>query len=605
MDPIAPLGDGDVMPNSHGDCATWATFARSVFPSTLNMMQTPPSHSPTTSSEPSPLERIKAQSNYLRGRIAEELAGPGDHFSDETAQLLKHHGMYQQDDRDRRQRLGDHGTKPPRAYSLMVRTVVPGGWLTSEQLLAHLDLCDELAAGTVRITSRQDLQIHGIPKQNICQVIRRINEMGLTTAAACGDVRRNVMCCPAPYWRDPVHSQMRWLASRLTEELRPRMPVYREIWLGEPGATPSGNGADPEPLYGKTYLPRKFKVGIGLPGDNCIDVHSQDVGLLAICENFNVIGYNVLVGGGMGMTPGRKDTFPALAQPMAYVEPDESIDVVKAILRVLRDFGNRADRRRARLKYLVADWGLEKFKAQTEAYLGRELAEPRQEAVWDVDDHAGWKEQGDGRWFYGLYVENGRILDRNDLRLKSALREVCRKYHLPLTLTPNQGMLLCDVQWEDRPGLEDLLRRHGVKGELEISSARRWAEACVALPTCPLAITESERALPGVIDQLEVELARLGLAQELMNIRMTGCANGCSRPYNADIGLVGRTAGRYAVYLGGRRLGDRLGFLYLDGVPREQIVATLVPLLADFKQHRRPGESFGDYCFRKKPNVVS
>jgi sulfite reductase (ferredoxin) len=558
------------------------------------MSNSPPS---PADKQPSALEGIKAQSDYLRGEIAEELARPTDHFSDVTAQLLKFHGMYQQEDRDRRCQLGDPTVRSERAYRMMVRTGVPGGHITADQLLAHLDLCDELGHGTLRITTRQNMQIHGIAKARLREAVRRINETGLSTLAACGDVRRNVMCCPAPYYGDPVHGQMQWLIGRLSAELAPRMPAYRQIWLGDQPAEPAVGG-EVEPLYGRTYLPRKFKVAVGLPGDNCVDIYTQDVGLLAICENFNVMGYNILVGGGMGRTPGRDKTFAALAQPMAMVSPNQAVDAVRAILAVFRDCGDRSDRKRARMKYLVADWGIEKFKARVEQYLGYPLSPPQPAEVWDVDDHLGWHEQGDGRWFYGLYLPNGRIFDNDHVRLKSALREICRTYRPSIALTPSQGVLLCDVRWEDRPAIEDLLHRHGVKLSDEISNARRWSAACVSLPTCPLAITESERALPEVVADLEREIAALGLDRELFSLRMTGCANGCSRPYNADIGLVGRSPGRYAIYLGGARLGNRLAFLYRDAVPAEQLISTLVPVLAYFKTSRQNGETLGDFCAR-------
>lgn len=572
---------------------------------------------------PSPLEQIKADSHFLRGRIAEELAESTDRFSDTTAQIVKHHGMYQQDNRDRRRMLGDPARGSERVYSILVRTAVPGGRLSSEQLLAHLDLCDELGNGTLRITSRQDLQLHGVPKRSVAQVVARINAAGLTTLAACGDVRRNVMCCPAPYYGDPVHGQMQWMAHRLMTELAPRVPSYPEIWLGKTAKTGTGSdlakadttrtgggevpvpvftqaaGSESEPLYGPTYLPRKFKVAVGLPGDNCVDLLSQDVGLLAICEDFNIVGYNVLVGGGMGMTPSRKATFAALAQPMAFVPVDQTVDVVTAILRVFRDHGNRSDRKLARLKYLLADWGMKRFKAAVEQSLGRELPAARPQEVWDLDDHLGWHDQGDGRWFFGLYVESGRICDGGERRLKSAVREICRKYQPAVGLTPGKALLFCDIRWEDLHGVEDLLRRHGVRMTDDLSNLRRWSTACVALPTCPLAIAEAERALPGIVEQIEAELVRLELDRELVSLRMSGCSNGCARPYNADIGLVGRSPGRYAIYFGGRRLGNRLGAVYRDAVPLEQIVATLSPVLAYFKRARQPGETFGDFCHRK------
>ena len=582
-----------------------------------SLPQIPPQ--PPTLPPPSPLERIKAQSRHLRGRIAEELTESSDHFSDETVQLLKYHGMYQQADRDRQRQLGDPSRRSERVWSLMVRAAVPGGRLSAEQLLAQLDICDELAGGTLRITTRQDLQIYRVPKRNIREVLRRINQSGLTTMAACGDVRRNVVCCPAPYYGDPVHGQMQWMAHRLAEELAPRMPAYREIWLdGGEGVTrqespaprcagyPASGGCDEppspdleEPFYGPTYLPRKFKVAVGLPGDNCVDLYTHDVGLMAVCDNFNVVGYNVLVGGGMGTTPGRSDTFPALAQRMAFATVDQTLGVVQAILQLFRDFGNRSDRRQARLKYLLAEWGLERLKGRVESVLGYALPGPRPDEVWDIDDHVGWREQGDGRWFYGLHVPCGLIADDNAARLKSALREICRRYQPAVGLTPGKSLLVCDIRWEDRPGIEDLLRRHGVRPDGDLSNIRRWSTACVALPSCGLAITESERILAGLVDQLEVGLARLGLAGERISLRLSGCPNGCARPYVADIGLVGRSPGRYAIWLGGRRLGDRLGFLYRDSVPLEQLVAALLPVLAYFQQAREAGETFGDFCSRK------
>jgi sulfite reductase (ferredoxin) len=552
----------------------------------------------------SPLEAIKSQSNYLRGRIAAELADSSDCFSRESVQLLKHHGIYQQDDRDKRQHLGGP-VKPAetgRVYSYMVRTAIPGGRLSSDQLLAELDLCDQFGNGTLRITSRQDLQIYGVTKQNLLPAVRRINELGFTTLGSSGDVLRNIMCCPAPYCRDPVHKQIQGMADYLYKQLSPQMPGYREIWLGQTPTEPADG--EVEPLYGPGYLPRKFKVAIGLPGDNCVDLYAQDVGLMAICVNYQVVGYNVLVGGGMGVTPAKKGTFPALAQRMAMIRPDQVLDVVRAIMLLFRDFGNRCDRRQARLKYLIAAWGLEKFKAQLEARLGYTLAPPHPDDVWDIDDHIGWHEQGDGRWYFGQPVVSGRITDGGQTRLKSALREICRRYRPRIGLTPGQSIVFCDVPIENRAGIEDLLRRHDVKPGSELSNVRRWAMACVALPTCPQAVTESERALPSVLDQLEAELVNLGLAGEVFSIRMTGCSNGCSRPYCADIGLVGRTAGRYAIHVGGRRLGNRLGFLYAEGVPLERIVAALTPLLTMFGRERKEGETLGDFCHRKGPDEL-
>jgi sulfite reductase (ferredoxin) len=434
------------------------------------------------------IEAIKEQSNYLRGKIAAELAESSDHFSPETAQLLKLHGVYQQDDRDRRVHLGDASPKRKNNYRFMIRTAVPGGRLSGPQFLTLLNLAEKFGDGTLRITTRQDVQMYGVAKSNLRAVLKRLDETGLTTIASCGDINRNVVCCPAPYHADPVHAQMQWMAGQIAAALFPKTPAYREIWFDEPAAV---NGThETEPLYGKTYLPRKFKVGIGLPGDNCADVYTHDVGLLAVCREFDVVGYNLIVGGGMGMSPEKAATFPALGRRMAYVRADQVLDVLRAIIGVFRDFGDRSQRDRARLKYLVADWGVERFKKQVEQYLGYDLPSPEIDDVWDTDDHLGWHDQGDGRWFYGLHVPSGRIADVGDARLKTALRELCEGHSPTIYLTPGQCLLLADVYWEDRLHIEDHLRHCGIKQIGEISNVRRWAGACVSLPTCPLALTE-------------------------------------------------------------------------------------------------------------------
>ncbi len=522
--------------------------------------------------KPSPVEVFKLESNYLRGDIGAELRDGNDFFGKSSVQLLKHHGTYQQDDRDARSagRAEGHKGPVPKVFSFMVRTRIPGGKLTSDQLLAELDLCDEIGNTTLRITSRQGLQLHGVLKENLPSAIRRINDVQLTTLAACGDVERNVMCCPAPHHQDPVHAEMQDLADRLAEHLRPQSTAYHEIWLTDPetGEKQLAAGGPPqeviEPIYGPTYLPRKFKTAIGLPNDNCVDLYANDLGLMAIVEHGRIVGYNVLVGGGMGVTPSAEKTFPALAKRMAFVKPEQVIDVATAIIKVQRDFGNRSDRKVARLKYLIHNWGLPKFKAKVEEYYGQPLAEPHADDVHDFDDHIGWHDQGDGRLFYGLNVENGRIEDDGQFRMKTALREICGRFKPGIRLTAHQSVLLTNINAADRPAVESILREHGVKLHDEISTVRRWSMACVAWPTCGLSITEAERALPAIIDGLEVELARLGLEKERFTVRMTGCPNGCARPYNSDIGLVGKAAGRYTVFVGGRLLGDRFE-LHLQG----------------------------------------
>ncbi|MBX7165037.1 MAG: NADPH-dependent assimilatory sulfite reductase hemoprotein subunit [Pirellulales bacterium] len=562
----------------------------------------------------SPVEKTKQASNYLRGTIREELQGETSAFNKDNATLLKFHGTYQQDDRDvRSEKTAAAGKKREKEYSFMVRVRIPGGQLTADQFLAQLDVGDQLGNANIRLTTRQAIQFHGVVKQNLWPVIHRINEIELSTLAACGDVVRNIMCCPAPINGDPVHGQMKAMCDRLVQHLAPRTPAYHEIWVAEPGAEPQlvngaaahgAAGEEIEPIYGRTYLPRKFKIAVGLPGDNCVDIYSQDLGFMAICEDYNVVGYNVLVGGGFGMTPSAKKTFPAIAKRLTYVRPDQVLDVAEAIIKVQRDHGNRSDRKVARLKYLIHNWGLERFKEAVEQAFGQKLPEPHPDDVRGFDDHLGWHEQGDGRWFYGLNVENGRVKDEGNFRLKTALRVLLQELQPGVRLTTHQSLLFTDLAEDQRSGLEQILREHGVKLSHEISQVRRWSMACVAWPTCSLAITESERALPGVIDRLETEVARLGLSSEAFTVRMTGCPNGCARPFNSDVGLVGKAVGKYTVYLGGRLLGNRLNTLYKDLVPLEEIVPTLVPALAFFKQQRINGETFGDFCDRQGVEAI-
>ncbi len=551
----------------------------------------------------SAVEGIKIESNYLRGEIAQELADGTPKFSEASIQLLKTHGTYQQDDRDTRKQAKIEKVPGGKYFSMMIRTAIPGGKLTSEQLLAELDLCDEVGNTTLRITTRQGLQLHGVLKDNLRTVIRRINEVQLTTIAACGDVNRNVMCSPVPYKNDPVYDDLQAMADELAIHFRPQTTAYHELWLtdnetGEKTLAGGGNGQTIEPIYGETYLPRKFKMGVALPGDNSADIYAYDLGLLAICENHKIVGYNLLVGGGMGVTPSADKTFVALAQPMVFVTPDQVIEVATAIVKVQRDFGNRTDRKVARMKYLIHNWGLDRFKQKVEEYYGYQLEPPREVNIDGHNDGMGWHPQGDGKFFYGLNVENGRIKDTADMQLKMALREICTTLAPPMRLTPHQAIIFCDLTEADGETLFGILRKHNVKTSEQISTLRRWSMACPALPTCGLAITESERFLPTVIDQLEAELDHLGLADEVFTTRMTGCPNGCARPYNSDIGLVGKAKDKYTILLGGHREGDRLNWVYKDMVPADDVVKVLRPVLHAFREGRGAGESLGDFCNR-------
>jgi sulfite reductase (ferredoxin) len=559
--------------------------------------------------KPSPVEVAKLASNYLAGDIPTELVDGNPGFGKAAIQLLKHHGTYQQDDRETRKKSVD-GKKSERQVSFMVRCRIPGGKLTAEQLLSQIDLGDECGNGTIRLTTRQSIQHHGVIKGNLKATIKRINDVQLSTLAACGDVERNVMCCPAPIHDSPVREEMMAMAHTLAMHLAPRTRAYYEIWLtdettGEKtlaGGAPEG--ADEEPIYGRTYLPRKFKTAFALPEDNCVDVYTNDLGFLAIHENGKILGYNVLTGGGMGVTPSAAKTFPALAKRLGFVPPEDVLAIAEAVVKVQRDFGNRSDRKVARLKYTIHNMGLENFRAKVEEYFGKPLAPCHPADVHGFDDHIGWFPQGDGKFFYGFNVENGRVHDTGDFRLKSALRTILRDIKPGVRITSHQSLLFTDLAEGDRERITGILHAHGVKSSEEVSTLRRWSMACVALPTCSLAVAESERVLPGLIDSLEPEVAKLGLSQDAFTVRMTGCPNACARPYNSDIGLVGRTAGKYTIFLGGRLLGDRLNTQYKDVVPFEDLPREITAVLACYKAERNEGETLGDFCHRKGNDAI-
>jgi sulfite reductase (ferredoxin) len=409
------------------------------------------------------------------------------------------------------------------------------------------------------------------------------------------------MACPAPHYEDGVRAQLQETAMMLAAHLAPRSRAYHEIWLnGKPVASEKETApeTESEPLYGKVYLPRKFKTGLALPEDNCIDIYAQDLGLLAIVENGTILGCNMLVGGGMGMTHGNEATFPHLAKPICYVPAEEVVSAAESVVRLFRDHGNRADRKRARIKYLVHDWGVDKFREVLAGYVGGSLQEPRLVEVRGFETHMGWHPQGNGKWYYGLNVENGRVKDEGTFRLRSGLRQLIERLQPAIRLTPLQDILLCDLPSNCKREIDRTLAEFGIRRPDEVSAVQKLSMACPAIPTCGLALSESERALPGIIDELETELKRLGLEGEKLSVRMTGCPNGCARPYQSDIGIVGRSGNKYTLYVGGHVLGHRLNFLLKDLVPREEIVPLLVPLLEHFKEERRHNESFGDYCQR-------
>lgn len=567
--------------------------------------------------KPSKVELVKVASQYLNVHVVDEARNGLTHFTEDAATVLKFHGSYQQDDRDVRTQLKREGLE--KAYQFMVRVRVVGGKITAAQYLANDALAQSVGNGTLRITTRQEFQLHGVLKEDLPTTIRQINEMLLSTLAACGDVERNVLCCPAPI-RDGVRDAMQADADRFASHCAPRSSSYWDIWLdGEkvdnPNLPPAGPiqvptpGDDPtEPIYGKAYLPRKFKTAFALPEDNCTDVLANDLSYLAVVEDGELIGYNVACGGGLGTTPSAQKTFPFLSVPLGYVNRDEVLKVGEAVLKVYRDFGNRSDRKRARLKYVIHDWGMPAFRAKVEEYMGGPLADPKPVAVHAVDDHLGWHEQGDGKLFLGIPVQNGRIKDEGAMRLATGLRTLFQKYQNRGRLTCQQSILLIDLEPAWRSDIEAILEEHGIATVERISTVRRWSMACPAMPTCGLAVTEAERALPTVLDELEAELARLGLEDEVLTVRMTGCPNGCARPYNSDIGLVGRSAtrnedgspgpGTYTIFLAGRTIGDRLNVEFKDYVPFDRVVPELVSVFVRFKAERRHDESFGDFCHR-------
>lgn len=548
--------------------------------------------SPERRSKPSKsgVETIKEQSDGLRGNLAQALQEDSDHFGDKEKQLVKFHGIYQQDDRDRRQ--------GGRTYIFMVRSKLPGGSLSADQYLVQDALSDRYGDGTLRITTRQDFQMHGVIKGDLKSAVRELNENLVTTLGACGDVVRNVVFSPVPAFK-LYEREIERIALQISNYLLPRTRAYHEIWIdGEKVVDGKEAAEETEPIYGKNYLPRKFKIGIAPPGDNSIDVYTQDVGLIAVVEGEELVGFNVLVGGGLGMTHKKPETFPRLADPLAFITPEETIPVIEQIVFIQRDHGDRADRRHARLKYLIHEWGLERFKKELEGRLGYRLKPVAPTPPLELELYLGWHEQGEGKWYIGISVENGRIKDEGDLLLKTGLREIVSRYRPGVRLTPSQDLLLTDVNEDDREKIDELLARYGIRQEYQLSNARKYAMACPALPTCGLAITESERIFPRVIDQFEVELAQLGLSDERITIRMTGCPNGCARPYVADIGFVGRSLDQYTIFLGGRSDGTRLNEPFKDLVPLNELVPTLRPLFVAFRSDRRPGESFGDFCYR-------
>jgi len=538
-------------------------------------------------------EIIKEATPTLAGAIARTLADPAlDRFSEDDVQFLKFHGIYQQDDRDLR--------KAQKKFMMMIRGRIPGGVMSPKQWCVFDDLASQHANNTLRITTRQSIQFHGVVKSGLGPLVKKINEALLSTLAACGDVNRNVMAPPTPAYT-PAREQVFEDCKRVADALRPRTQAYHSIWIdgAQLNLDEPANKEFEDPLYGKTYLPRKFKTAFVVPPVNDIDVFTNDLGFIAIIENDQLAGYNLAVGGGMGRSHGNAQTFPRLADVLGFITPDNMVDVAKAVLTIHRDFGDRTERKHARLKYVIAERGVDWTRIEIEKRAGIKLAPQRSYRFTTTGDRYGWHRQTDGRWFLTLFVETGRVKDAENHRLKTALRQTAEKFgDIEFRLSANQNVILANITETDKAAVNRLLVEHGVKTENQASVLHAASLACPALPTCGLALAESERMLPGLIDRIEALCAEVGLAGEEIIIRSTGCPNGCARPYTAEIAFVGKAPGRYQFWLGGNRAGTRLNRLWKDMVKDPDIENELRPLLARFATGRDAGERFGDWCDR-------
>lgn len=540
------------------------------------------------------VEIIKAASRHLRGSIAEGLVDPlTGAISPPDTQLSKFHGIYQQDDRDIRSERTRQKLEP--AYSFMIRARIPGGLLTSAQWLGVDRIATDYANQTVRLTTRQAIQYHGVIKRDLKQTVADINHATLDTIAACGDVNRNVMSPPLPAL-SVVHRQVQRYAESLSEHLMPKSRAYHEIWLDSKKVESSKD--EVEPIYGDTYLPRKFKAAFVVPPQNDVDVYAQDLGFITIVEDSVVVGFNVSVGGGMGMTHGETNTYPRLGDVLGFITPKDILAVAEAIVTTQRDYGDRTNRKHARLKYTIDDRGVEWFRGEVERRSTVKFEEARKFAFVANGDVYGWHKDDVGAWHYGLFVENGRIGDVGERRLLSGLRKIAERYNTEFRLTPNQNLIISKVDEAEKAGISEILSEFGIQNSQRATPLRLNSMACVAFPTCGLAMAESERYLPTLIDKLDAGLKQHGLTDKPITIRMTGCANGCARPYIAEIALVGKGPGRYKVFLGAGFAGERLGAPYLENANEVEVLEALDPLFARFAADRNDAEHFGDFLVR-------
>ncbi|MBD8070529.1 assimilatory sulfite reductase (NADPH) hemoprotein subunit [Bacillus sp. PS06] len=546
---------------------------------------------------PSDVEGIKERSNYLRGTLAESMLEPlSAGISDDDNRLMKFHGSYLQDDRDLRNERQKQKLEP--AYQFMLRVRTPGGVSTPEQWLVMDDLADKYGNGTLKLTTRQAFQMHGILKWNMKQTIQEIHASMLDTIAACGDVNRNVMCNPNPD-QSELHSEVFEWSKKLSDDLLPRTRAYHELWLDEEmvAGTPQVE-EEIEPMYGPLYLPRKFKIGVAVPPSNDIDVFSQDLGYIAIVEEGKLVGFNVAIGGGMGMSHGDKATYPQLAKVIGFCKPEQMYDVAEKIITIQRDYGNRSVRKNARFKYTVDRLGLDNVKAELENRLGWSLEEAKPYHFDHNGDRYGWVKGVKGKWHFTLFVEGGRIADFDDYQLKTGLREIAKIHTGDFRLTANQNLVIANVSSQKKKKVEALIEQYGLTDGKHYSALRRSALACVSLPTCGLAMAEAERYLPKLIDKIELIVDENGLTNKEITIRMTGCPNGCARHALGEIGFIGKAPGKYNMYLGAAHDGSRLSKMYRENIGEEEILSVLGDILPRYAKEREQDEHFGDFVIR-------
>ncbi|MFC4820865.1 assimilatory sulfite reductase (NADPH) hemoprotein subunit [Dokdonella ginsengisoli] len=545
----------------------------------------------------SPVEKIKTESRHLRGTLAESLADPvTGAIADSDTQLIKFHGSYQQDDRDLRDERRQQKLEP--AYSFMIRTRTPGGVVTPEQWLKLDAIAATFANGTLRLTTRQAFQFHGVVKRELRTTLQAINAALIDTIAACGDVNRNVIVGVNPH-ASRAHAAVQDAAIRLSERLKPKTRAYYEIWLGEEKIADSEAANTWEPVYGRTYLPRKFKVAFALPPSNDVDVFAHDLGFVAIVERGALTGFNVTVGGGMGATHGDDRTFPRLADVLGFISVEQLLAVAEAVVTTQRDFGDRSERKHARLKYTIADRGIDWFRREVERRLGFAIQPARPFAFEHVGDRFGWSEGHDGRWHLNLRIEAGRVADRGERTQLTGLREIARILgDGEFRLTSNQNLIVANVATGQRAAVDALVAQHGLDGFREASPLRLNALACVSLPTCALAMAEAERYLPDLLDKVQALLAAHALEDAPISLRVSGCPNGCSRPYLAEIALVGKAPGRYNLMLGADARGQRLNRLHRENIDEAEILTQLDALFARYADQREDGEGFGDFLLR-------